>query len=97
MSENSSSLLINTSSTHHALAEVVGVYPRQRAHEQREDVCTAFWVMVVGRNQATSHADHAAERGGESVRLRQGLHRCIDPITHEIRRGVYSCAKIYLI
>lgn len=80
LSNNSSSLLINTSITHHALAEVVGVHPGQRAHEQWEHVCTALWVKVVRGNQAASHANHAAESGGEGVGLCQCLHRCIGPV-----------------
>lgn len=80
VSNNSSSLLINTSITHHALAEVVGVHPWQRAHEQREHVRAALWVVVVRGNQAAGHADHAAESGGEGVRLRQGRHRRIGSV-----------------
>lgn len=87
MSHNSSSLLINTFITHHALAEVVGVHPWQRAYEQWEHVRAARWVMVVRGNQAASHADHAAESGGEGVRLRQGLHRCVGPVK---RGGEYQ-------
>ncbi len=84
LSNNSSSLLINTSITHHALAEVVGVHPWQGAYEQREHVRTALRVMVVRGNQTASHADHAAESGGEGVRLRQGLHRCIGPVIRKM-------------
>lgn len=43
--------------------------------------------MIVRGNQAASHADHAAEGGGEGVRLRQCLHRCIGPVIHKIRGG----------
>lgn len=80
LSNDSSSLQMNAFITHHALAEVVGVHPGQRAHEQREHVRTALWVMVVRGNQAASHADHAAEGGSEGVRLCQGLHCCICPV-----------------
>lgn len=76
--------------THHALAEVIGVNPRQRAHEQGEHVCTALWVMVGWGDQAASHADHAAESGGEGVRLRQGLHRCVHPFKHKIPGGKFK-------
>lgn len=84
LSNKSSSLPINASITHHALAEVVGVHPRQRAHEQWDHVCTALWVMVVRGNQAAGHAYHAAESGSEGVRLRQRLHCCIGPVKHKI-------------
>lgn len=82
-----SSLLINTSITHHALAEVIGVHPWQRAHEQREHMRSALWVTVARGNQAAGHADHAAERGGEGVRLSQGLHRRVGPVTHEAAKS----------
>lgn len=42
-------------------------------------MAAALRVMVVEGNQAASHADHATEGGGEGVRLRQGLHRCVGP------------------
>lgn len=69
--------------THHALAEVVGVHARQGAHEEGEDVGSALWVTVVGGDEAAGHADHAAEGGGEGVRLRQGLHGCVGPEVHQ--------------
>lgn len=66
---------IKRGSPHHALAEVVGVHALQRAHEQRQHVGAALRVVLAGGHQAPRHADHAAERGGEGVGLRQGLHR----------------------
>lgn len=87
LSNNNSSLLIDTFITHHALAEVIWIHPRQWAYEQWEHVRSALWVMAVRGNQAASHADHAAESGSEGVWLRQGLHRCKCPATHKVRWG----------
>ena len=63
--------------TYHALAEVVGIDPGQRSHEQRENVCAAFWVMVAGGDEAASHPNHTAEGGRERVRFSQSLHSSI--------------------
>lgn len=67
------------SPTYHALAEVIGVDTRQSASQQRQDVCAALRVAVAGGHQAAGHPDHAAEGGGERVRLRQRLHGHVRP------------------
>ena len=63
--------------TYRALAEVVWIDPGQRSHEQRENVCAAFWVMVAGGDEAASHPNHTAEGRRERVRFCKSLHSSI--------------------
>lgn len=65
--------------THHALAEVVGVDARQRPHEEGQHVRGALGEPVAPGDQAARHADHAAQRGRQLVRLRQRLHGGVRP------------------
>lgn len=75
----STSSVPTKSPTYHALAEVIGVDTRQGAGQQRQDMCPALWVRVAGGHEAAGHPDHAAEGGGECVRLRQCLHGHVRP------------------
>lgn len=67
------------SPTHHALAEVIGVDAWQGTSQQRQDMSVALRVAVAGGHQAAGHPDHAAEGGGERVRLCQRLHGHVRP------------------
>ena len=71
--------------THHALAEVVGVDPRQGSDKQGQHVSGPLGEALAPRHQAPGHADHAAEGGGQLVGLRQSLHGRVRPVNHRPR------------